>query len=131
MSLNIHITTVDHGKHLCGYPTVGDWNWTSAGNLNITVSKLGDYRKELAVAIHELIEVMLCRERGIQQYEVEDFDRSYEQKREIGDISEPGDSPYAPYRKEHFFATTIERQIIHEFGLDWRKYEEAIDALSE
>lgn len=129
MSLNIHITTVEPGKHLCGYATVGDWNWTSAGNLNITVTKLGDYRKEFAVAIHELVEVMLCRERGIHQEDVEKFDRSFEDKREPNNFDEPGDSPYAPYKREHFFATTIERQIVHEFGLDWSKYEDAINAL--
>lgn len=128
MSLNIRIITVDHSKQR--YDTCGDWEWSSAGNLTITVSNMGDWRKEVLIAIHELTEVMLCRERGITQEEVDNFDKSYEETRSPDDItSEPGDHPLAPYRKEHFFATNIERLICAELGVDWENYEKVIQSL--
>ena len=127
MSLNIRIQTIPHNKQR--YATVGDWVWTSTGNLTIYVSDLGDWRKEFLVARHELDEVMLCRERGITQEEVDQYDMAYEARRLPGDTSEPGDSLLAPYRKEHFFATTQERAMAHELGIDWTIYEDAINSL--
>jgi hypothetical protein len=78
------------------------------------------------VALHELIEVTLCEERGITCEQVDAFDKAYERTRPKGDESEPGDSPDAPYRKEHFFSTSIERLMAAELGVDWAKYDEAI-----
>jgi hypothetical protein len=45
----------------------------------------------------------------------------------IGD--EPGDDPRAPYYKEHFFATNIERMIAHEMGIDWNEYSQKVESL--
>jgi hypothetical protein len=60
---------------------------------------------------------------------VDVFDMAYEKTRPDGDDSEPGDSPDAPYRNEHFFATSIERLIAAEFGVDWMLYESHINEL--
>jgi hypothetical protein len=128
MSLNIKIVTVDHDKQR--YPTVGDWEWSSSDELTITVSNMGDWRKEILVAVHELVEVMLCRERGISQKEVDDFDIAYEANRLPNDTtSEPGDHPLAPYSNEHFFATNIERLFCQELGINWSEYEKIIYSL--
>lgn len=127
MSLNIKIITIDHKDQR--YETVGDWVWSSTGNLTIFVSNMGDWRKEFLVAIHELIEVFLCRERGITQEQVDSFDMQFEATREIGNTDEPGDSVLAPYHKEHFFATTLERAICQELGVDWFDYEKIINSL--
>ena len=122
--LDIRIRTVAHSDQR--YDTVGDWQW-DRDRLTITISGLGSTYKELLVAVHELIEVYLCRIRGITQEEVDKFDIEYENNRRLDDTtSEPGDSLDAPYRKEHRFAENIERQICHEMGINWDEYEATV-----
>lgn len=124
----VTIVTVPHTSQR--YNTVGDWQYDPVGNLLITVSDMGDWKKELCVAFHELIEVMLCKDRGIQQELVDRFDMEYEDHRMPYDkTSEPGDDPGAPYRREHFFATSLERLLCAELGLDWGEYEKAVCGL--
>lgn len=88
-------------------------------------SEIGD-KFALLVALHELIEVTLCEERGITCEQVDTFDKSFELHRPAGNEDEPGDDPAAPYQKEHFFATSLERLMAAELGVDWKKYDEAI-----
>ena len=122
--MRIVIETVPHASQ--EYPSVGDWRRDADGTLQIKVSQeIGD-KFALLVALHELIEVTLCEERGITCAQVDAFDKAYERKRPENDDSEPGDHPEAPYRKEHFFATSIERLMAAELGVDWAKYEEEI-----
>jgi len=125
--MKIIIQTIPHASQ--PYPTVGDWRRDADGNLIINVSEeIGD-KHALLVGIHELIEVALCEERGITCEAVDAFDEAYERTRPAGDESEPGDSPDAPYQKEHFFATNIERLMCAEMGIDWAAYESEINKL--
>jgi len=125
--VNVKIVTIPHEEQR--YPTVGDWV-VNGDNLYISVSKMSDPRYELLVAVHELVEVLLCKERGISQELVDKFDMEYEASRSEWDTtSEPGDAAGAPYRKEHFFATTVERLLAAELGVDWEKYEAEVQAL--
>lgn len=126
MSLNIQITTVTHNQQR--YPTVGDW-FDKDGVLHIVVSDMRDWRKEAVVAVHELCEVLLCRDHGVTESEVDVFDINYEASRLQGDVSEPGDNPKSPYAEEHCFATGIERLLVAAFGMSWRDYEETVEAL--
>jgi hypothetical protein len=103
------------------YPTVGDW-YDDQGVTMIVVSKMSDPRYELLVAVHELVEKILCDHRGVKQEAVDEFDRNYERNRLEGDESEPGDHPDAPYRTEHCFATGIERLLAAELGVVWDQY---------
>ena len=41
----------------------------------------------------------------------------------------PGDNINAPYRREHFFATNIERLFAGELNVDWFEYDRYVDAL--
>lgn len=117
--MNIHMTVIEHDQQF--YPTVGDWIFDD-GDLHVMVSRMAeDYT--FLVAIHEMIEAYLCYKRGIAEEVVTQFDSDF-----IG-IGEPGDSPDAPYREEHFFATTIERLIAAELGVDWEAYDEAVREL--
>lgn len=127
--MNIEIKKIPHEDQR--YPTVGDWYFHDVDNeiLTITVSKMKDWRMEMLVAFHELAEVILCKHRRITQESVDDFDRKFEQNREFGDLSEPGDSPEAPYRREHFFATNVERLLAAELGVNWNLYEKEINEL--
>jgi hypothetical protein len=125
--LKIVIETIPHAEQ--PYPTVGDWRRDASGTLRINVSHEIGYNFALLVALHELIEVTLCEQRGITTRMVDEFDKAYEKTRPDGDTSEPGDAPEAPYREEHFFATNIERLMAAELGVDWTEYEEAINKL--
>lgn len=122
--MKIIIEVIPHDKQR--YPTVGDWQWDAFGNLKISVSNMNNWRYEFLVAFHEFVEVMLCRSRGITQEQVDGFDIRFEQDREDGDLSEPGDDPNAPYSKEHFFATSLEKLVAGELKLDWEKYDETV-----
>jgi hypothetical protein len=125
--VNVKIVTIPHEEQR--YPTVGDWV-VNGDNLYISVSKMSDPRYELLVAVHELVEALLCKERGIPQELVDKFDMEYEASRSEWDTtSEPGDAAGAPYKKEHFFATTVERLLAAELGVDWEKYEAEVPAL--
>ena len=97
------------------YPTVGDWRGKT-----IKVSEMGDWRYELLVAVHELIEMRLCEERGVKEADVTEFDVTHP------DLVEPGDSPDAPYHKEHMFATIVEKFLAAGLGVDWEAYELAV-----
>lgn len=127
MSLDIRILTIPHSQQR--YPTVGDYWKDDDGRVEVRISELGDERHELAVAVHELAEYFLCRHRGIAEPVITEFDILYEASRPAGDLSEPGDSPLAPYRAEHKFATIIEMLLVHELGLVWSEYEATIEAL--
>jgi hypothetical protein len=115
--------TVEVIPHVCQrYNTVGDWQFREDETLVIRVSDLGDWRMELAIAIHELIETYLCKEAGVTEEMVDDFDLAWVDSRKPGDTSEPGDDPRAPYHKQHVAATRVERLVCLVLGVSWRKY---------
>lgn len=125
--MNIRIETIPHGQQR--YPTVGDWFFDSHGDLVIKVSELGDWRYEALVAVHELVEVLLCKHQGVSQEEVDKFDIEFEKARVEGNVDEPGDDVRAPYRRQHCLATAIERVMAAEFGVAWNDYNDAIQKL--
>lgn len=111
------------------YPTVGDWYFDTENNLTITVTDMNHWKYEFLVALHELVEVMLCKDRDISQESVDVFDIQFEKDRQNGLHAlheEPGNHRDAPYRKEHFFAETIERLLAKELNVDWNVYEKTI-----
>jgi hypothetical protein len=118
--MKIIVETIPHDKQR--YDTAGDWFWTG-NDLNIRVSYMDDWRHVAAVAVHELVEVLLCRNKGIGQAQVDVFDTTYK-----GD-GEPGDDPQAPYRDEHCYATAVERMLIAAFGISWDEYDRKVNEL--
>ncbi len=126
--MKIHIRTIDHKDQR--YPTCGDWWKDKDTSVNeIRVSKLSDKRYEFLIALHEMIEQELCQTRGVDEQDITDFDTEFEVARQAGNNSEPGDSPLAPYNREHFFATTIERLMATELDVDWETYEKEVNSL--
>jgi hypothetical protein len=130
--MNITIEIIPHSEQR--YPTVGDWQITSDG-LKIRVSKMSDERYCVLVAIHELIEAVLCRQHGVSEQLVDDFDVSFEQFRADGfvqegyETDEPGDCTVAPYYAEHQIATGIERILAERLGVSWQDYKKEVNAL--
>ncbi len=120
----MRLVTIDALDH-CDqrYDTVGDWQVTPGDTLQVTVSYLGDRRMEALVAVHELVEAILCLHRGIAPEAVDKFDQDFEGE------GEPGDDPKAPYHREHVFATQVERMLADELGVDWDEYDRKVQAL--
>lgn len=122
--MQISIQTIPHQQHR--YETVGDWYSDKAtGRVYILVSEMGNWRYELLVAVHELVEAFLCLQDGVTEESVDEFDKVYTNPDE-----EPGDSPNAPYQKQHCLATGIERILAACLGVKWSEYENAIERLS-
>ena len=120
--MKIVIQSIPH--HLQRYDTVGDWYKGDRGTLNIMVSEMKNWRSEACVAIHELVEALLCIHDEVSEKEVDRFDLSYEGE------GEPGDDLRAPYYAQHQAAMTVERLLVFLFSLDWNKHEEAIEDVS-
>jgi hypothetical protein len=125
------------------YDTCGDWYTSPGAGLVIKVSHLKDRREMFLVAIHELIEAFLCECAGVQEADVDKFDKDFESgwletdslvgnklAQPIGYPKEPGDHPDAPYYKQHQIATGIERILAAEVGVSWLEYESHIEELS-
>tara|TARA_B100001989_G_C24512431_1_gene451193 strand:- start:378 stop:776 length:399 start_codon:yes stop_codon:yes gene_type:complete len=127
--LDIFIRTISDKDQR--YDTVGDYQTDECGKQVISVSDLNNDNFEFLIALHELIESKLCKERGITDSQIDKFDIDYESNREDGDQeSEPGDQPDAPYHKEHVFASRIEKMMADELGVDWEKYSKACSELT-
>lgn len=131
-SINIiHIEIIPHSQQR--YNTCGDYFFDSNSVLQIRVSDMGQREAEMAVLIHELVELSLCLTRNIEFSEIDGFDQLFELERKLGrhtEDEEPGDHPDAPYRHEHRFAENIERQFVHESGLDWGTYDQKVRGLA-
>ncbi len=119
------ITILTQLHSLQRYNTVGDWYTDKyTGTVCIRVSELGSWRYELLVAVHELVEAFLCMHDGISEESVDKFDKQFVQRN-----SEPGDSPQAPYQKQHCLATGVERILAACLGVKWQEYENALEKL--
>lgn len=125
--MQIIVKVIDHSFQR--YETIGDWWFESDGTLQIRVSNLGDERYHFLISFHEQAEAILCKARGISEEEVSNFDKRFEQNRPEGNTDEPGDHPNAPYKAEHFFATSIERLMAAELGVEWEDYDAAVQSL--
>ena len=101
---------------------LGDWWLFGDDTYVVHVLETLTPEGQLAVAIHELIEAVLCRKHGVNEHQVCAFDDHYEAERKEGqhtEDDEPGDHPLAPYRKEHQDATFVERAVCHVLGISW------------
>ena len=109
------------------YRTAGDWFFSKifGDRLCIQVVDTGNWRYNCLVAIHELIEVLLCTNAGISQKLVDRFDFAHE------DEDDPGSHPEAPYQKEHLIAMGIEMILAASLGIQWRTYADAIEKVLE
>jgi len=117
------------------YDTVGDY-YGKHGAWNFRVSRMKDYRYEVLVFLHEIIEFMLVRLAGIKLRDIDRWDRDYEKWRQDDSApcgcklyEEPGDDPHAPYHLQHVTATKCERLIADALGVKWSEYNAAVEAL--
>ena len=104
------------------YETVGDWFYSDDETLVLKISKMDDERHEQLIAVHELVEALVCNIHEVSQEAVDAFDMGAGK-----DLDDPGDSPDAPYHAEHMLASAVERIMASAFGADWEEYERAIE----
>jgi len=125
---SIHIAIIPHAKQR--YPTVGDWQYEGprdATHLMVKVSAMPDQRMEQAIAIHELVEALLCNHAGITQEEVDAWDI-------VGPgaaLDDPGDDVDSPYHAQHVAATEFEERFVEAVGLTWDEHDNAINSIPE
>jgi hypothetical protein len=109
------------------YDTVGDYWEDPDGTIQFRVSDMGDVRMNVQVLVHEFLEYMQLRYKGIKEEDVLAFDLAVPDSSPYAD--DPGFNPAAPYHKEHVFSDCIERLLAREWDLSWEDYEATIDAL--
>jgi hypothetical protein len=132
--VKISIESVPHSEQR--YKTPGDYFWSDSkydtGYLTIRVSKMKDWRHEILIIVHELVECVLCKYFNIRETDITAFDENYESERKEGFHStedEPGNDPASPYRTEHFFAESVERLVAVALRVDWEQYSREVNSL--
>ena len=128
--MRIVIESIPHDQQR--YPTVGDWKIEPDGTWHILVSEMKDWRHIFLVGRHELDEMAMCIHDDVSEQEITDFDIQFEKEREQGLHTveeEPGDSPKAPYRKQHFKATNNERDMSIPLQVDFYEYDKEVMSL--
>lgn len=120
MSINILFTNAETMR----YATAGDYGETPTGWW-LQVVQTTDWRHSFLVTLHELCELALLKHHNISITDVDDFDMNGAGK----DHPDPGSLTNAPYHTEHVLATQIEKKFAKYLGVDWKQYNEALDAL--
>jgi hypothetical protein len=126
---DIHTHSIPHNCQR--YNTAGDY-FESDNAWEFRISKLGDWRFEVLVIIHELVEKVLCKNAGVEDADIDKFDIQFEKDREAGShtpTEEPGDDKRAPYHRQHVIASRVEKIVARAAGVRWRDYNAAINSL--
>ena len=125
--MNISIQVVAESDHRpCA--SGGDWFFDEDGDLQVRVSKMSNWRRETILALHEVCEAVLCKHNGVLQEQVDRYDAEY-MKRSPETFMNAGDSPQAPYAREHGFASSVERLMATEMDTNWSDYEHELESI--
>jgi hypothetical protein len=123
--MNVHILVIpesEQRKEVNG----ADWFFDAAGDLQVRVSPMSDWRYEMALALHEAFEALLCKNNGVSQKDVDKFDMAYDLAHPDEPDLNAGDEPDAPYCVEHNYATVVDRLFIGACGLKWQPYDQEL-----
>lgn len=111
--------------------TLGDY-FFKKGVRYFRITKTKNNLFDDAIFIHEFIEEVLTRNKGIKEKDIMKHDLWFEKEVEKGNFSdddEPGEHKDAPYRREHLLAEKIERMILKELNVDWKEYSNYLNKL--
>ena len=133
--MNINVQIIPH--HNQRYNTVGDWwfrdyvgAYGPTQSLEIRVSAMSDWRYEMAVALHEQYEALLCYSGGVTAKRVTEFDMAFELNPDTTKyVDEPGDDASAPYYGEHAKALVIEYMFLADTDVVRHLYLAEMDTL--
>lgn len=118
--MDIHIKVIPESEQRAEV-NGADWFWDDKGDLQVRVSPMSDWRREVLLGIHEAVEAVMCKHNDVSQKSVDDFDLEYD-KTHTFDLN-AGDDPAAPYVREHCVATAIERILCAELEVNWLAYD--------
>lgn len=121
--MNINIQVIENKDHRPGI-SGADWYYDQKGDLQVRVSKMSDWRREMILAFHEASEAIMCRHNGVTVQAVDDYDRPFEEKKD--NVTNVGDRTDCPYRREHCFASAIERILAGELEVPWQDYDDEL-----
>src|SRR5579859_7350733 len=127
--MNIHILAVPNIQIAARKGFTGaDWWFDIYGDLQVRVAtELEDWREQVSLAMHEATEAILCKYDGVTVQDVDRFDITYGKENRV-DLN-AGDDPKSPYRRQHTFATAVERILTGYMNVDWLPYDERLSAL--
>ena len=126
--MDIRIKSIPHKKQR--YETLGDYFYDKKGKLQVRISELPDAVFEKMILIHELVELFICEQEGIEIKDIDAFDIKFEKERKKGkhsDDAEPGHDPRAPYRSQHIFAENVERLLCDRLGINFDYYSKKLN----
>jgi hypothetical protein len=127
VSYDIYVKTIAHNEQR--YNTVGDYYTNDEGQDQLRVSEDTDHVYEMAVILHELVEMCWARDHGVGNDIIDAFDNEFEQLIRDGKESEdaePGDHPDCPVYEGHQMASVIERAFITMMGRSWKFYDQSM-----
>lgn len=105
----------------------GDWFYDAEDDtLTVFVSRMADWRSEIAVAVHEAVEACMCLADDIPQTEIDFFDHNFYKTHDDATL-EAGNDKDAPYFKQHVAATFVEREVCSQTGLEWKQHEDNVN----
>lgn len=105
-----------------------DWWYDANQNLQIRVATELKWGEGMALAVHELVEALICSYMGISVEEVDEFDSLHIDEEKDPNFNS-GDQSNAPYKEPHTYATAVERILTGIFGVDWKSYDENLSKL--
>lgn len=111
------------------YETLGDYFYDKSGIRHFKITDTGNDLYNDLILIHEMIEEVLTRAKGIKEEIILRHDLEFEKLLLDGKVSpddEPGEHKNSPYRKEHAIAEIVERMMINHLGLIWKEYDAEI-----
>lgn len=113
------------------YVTLGDY-FFKGGKRVFQITKTGNDVMDDLIFLHEFVEEILTRSRGIKEEDILKFDLWVEEEVKKGncpDDAEPAEHKLSPYRKEHRFAEKIERMVAQQLNINWEKYNYELNKL--
>ena len=125
--MEIKIKTIP--LHQQRYPTIGDYFIDDEGIMHIHITETGNTLHSELVTIHELIEFVLTKAKGIKESDILKHDLWVESEIKKGNYppdAEPGEHPKSPYYNEHMLAELIEKMICKHLDINFTEYNDEI-----
>lgn len=113
------------------YETLGDYYMKNKKRV-FSITETGNNLYDDLIFIHEFIEEVLTRNKGILEPKILKYDLEFDEKIKKGEVTldaEPGDQLDCPYRKEHRLASDIERLILDYLNIPYEKYNNTINKI--
>lgn len=121
--MNIDIKVVTHDQMR---PNVHGADWyfeirDGVETLVVRIEPMANWKYEALLQMHEAFEAILCKASGVTVEQVDKFDTQYDLTHPID--CNAGDDPEAPYRREHTYATAVERIMAGAMNVCWDTYD--------